>query len=75
MNHIRAECENIRRRLSENHLTNIWLIAELEKRGVKVTRTYLSRIISGSSVDGISQKVRTTSILILDAYERTYLQS
>ena len=38
---------NIRKFLSDNKLTTVWLCDQLSRRGITVRRDHLSRIISG----------------------------
>ena len=75
MSQAQTECNSIRTRLRDYHLTNVWLVCELEKRGVVVTQEHLCNIFSGKCVHGLADKVKTISLLILDRYERTYLQT
>lgn len=66
------ERQQIRIRLQLNHLSAVWLIAQLERQGISTDRATFSAIIAGTrtgpKVDLIIQKSKE----ILDEYEAHY---
>ena len=64
------ERERIRYRLSVNHLSFVWLIDMLRKRGIETTSPILSAIFAGTRSGPSADKVISESTLILDWYEQ-----
>ena len=66
------EREEIRERLSRNKLSFVWLINQLEKRGVMTDKTEMSGAISGSRKGPKVDLIIRESIAALDEYEANY---
>lgn len=64
------ERERIRYRLSVNHLSFVWLIDMLRKRGIETTSSILSAILAGTRNGPSVNKIISESINILDWYEQ-----
>lgn len=60
----------VRRALSDNSLSNIWLINRLEERGIKTCGTELSSSLSGTRRGKKAEAIVTTSAEILHRYEK-----
>lgn len=58
--------------LSDNKLTNTWLINELSKFGVKTSESELSSVLSGTRSGFKAETILCTSNRILNDYERLY---
>ncbi len=65
-----GERDQIRYRLSVNHLSFTWLINMLRKRGVETTASVMSGIIAGTRNGDSVDKIIAESLDILDWYER-----
>ena len=66
------ERDEIRNRLAKNRLSFVWLIAQLEKRGVVTEKTEMSGAISGSRKGPKVDLIIRESIAVLDEYEQNY---
>lgn len=64
------EREQIRWKLSVNHLTNVWLVNQLEKRGVNIDKTVLVGAMNGSRKGPQVDTVIRVSLEILNDYEK-----
>ena len=64
------ERERIRYRLSINHLSFVWLIDMLRKRGIETTSPILSAILAGTRSGPSVDKIISESTNILDWYEQ-----
>ena len=62
--------DEIRYRLSINHLSFAWLIDMLRKRGIETTSPILSAILAGTRSGPSVDKIVSESLSILDWYER-----
>lgn len=62
--------DEIRYRLSINHLSFAWLIGMLRKRGIETTSPILSAILAGTRSGPSVDKIVSESLSILDWYER-----
>ena len=66
------ERDEIRNRLARNRLTFVWLIAQLEKRGVITDKTEMSGAVSGSRKGPKADLIIRESLAVLDEYEQNY---
>ena len=64
------ERDQIRYRLSVNHLSFTWLIKAFGKRGIKTTAPVMSGIVAGTRSGPFVDKIITESLVILDWYEK-----
>ena len=64
------ERERIRYRMSVNHLSFVWLIDMLRKRGIETTSPILSAVLSGARSGPSADKIISESTNILDWYEQ-----
>lgn len=64
------ERDKIRYRLSVNHLSSVWLIEMLRKRGIETNSSVLSAVLAGARSGPAASKIIAESTLILDWYER-----
>jgi hypothetical protein len=64
------EREKIRYRLSVNHLSSVWLIEMLRKRGIETNSPILSAVLAGARNGPAANKIVEESTRILDWYER-----
>lgn len=62
----------IRSKIDHYDLTFKWLISQLSKRGVVVTKSEMSSIIAGNKTGGKASNVLETSVNILRDYERRF---
>lgn len=58
--------------LSDNKLTNKWLINELKKYRVNTSESELSQVLSGNRLGFKADTILCTSTRILNDYERLY---
>ena len=64
------ERDKIRYRLSINHLSFVWLIDMLRKRGIETTSPIFSAIFAGTRSGPSVDKIISESTNILDWYEQ-----
>jgi len=64
------ERERVRYRLSVNHLSFVWLIDMLRKRGIETNSPILSAILAGARNGPAADRIIAESTRILDWYER-----
>jgi len=64
------ERERVRYRLSVNHLSFVWLIDMLRKRGIETNSPILSAILAGARNGPAADKIIAESTNILDWYEQ-----
>jgi len=69
---LQKEREFIREKLAKFSLSQIWLINELEERGIVTDKTELCSVIKGTRRGPKSNEIITTSVDILTAYEKRY---
>lgn len=62
--------DQIRYRLSINHLSFAWLIDMLRKRGIETSGPVMSAILAGTRNGPSVEKIITESLDILDWYEK-----
>lgn len=62
----------IREKLGKHSLSQIWLINELEERGIVTEKTELSSIIKGTRRGPKAEKIIDASAEILTEYENKY---
>lgn len=62
--------ETIRYRLSVNHLSFVWLIGMLRKRGIETSASVVSAILAGTRNGPTVNKIIAESTSILDWYEK-----
>lgn len=63
----------IREKLCQHNLTQIWLISRLEKRGIRATKTVISSALRGTRKGPAIDRILEESAAILDYYE-TYFK-
>lgn len=66
------ERDEIRIRLARNRLSFVWLISQLNKRGICTDKSEMSGAISGSRKGPKVDLIIRESTSILDEYERNY---
>lgn len=66
------ERDEIRIRLAKNRLSFVWLISQLEKRGLMTDKTEMSGAIAGSRKGPKVDLIIRESTAVLDEYERNY---
>ncbi len=64
----------IRRKLFENHLTQVWLVNQLELRGVNIDKTVLVGALNGSRKGPQVDTVIRVSLEVLEKYEKAMSQ-
>lgn len=69
VDHVREERNRIRWMLSQNTLTNTWLMKRLEERGVVTEKTELSSVLHGVRKGAKAEAIIKTSLDILSEYE------
>ena len=65
----------IRRRLSNYRLSQVWLISQLAKRGLKTDKTEMSSILAGSRVGAKTEYILNACIEILNQYQTSFVDS
>ena len=66
--------EVIRRKLEKNNLTAVWIINRLADAGVNTDKTEFSSVINGTRVGPKAKTIITTSLSILEVYEKAMNQ-
>lgn len=61
-------------KLRENHRTINWLLGELIYRGYKISRTELSKAISGARQTPKSERILDASLDVIKDYEKEELE-
>lgn len=62
--------DNIRERLRKHRLSYVWLIGQLDLRGVTTDKTEMSSVISGVRKGPKADLIVQTAKTILDGYEQ-----
>ena len=62
----------IRSKLLVNYLSQAWLIAQLDRRGVRATKTVLSSALHGTRKGPAVDRILEESAKILEQYEKFY---
>lgn len=62
--------DKIRQRLELNHLSFVWLINQLEDRGIQTDKTEMSSVMSGTRKGKKAEAILTASWEVLNEYER-----
>ena len=66
--------EKVRVMLFRYHLSQLWLMHELEKNGISVDKSSLSEILTGRRKTGSKTEIVISGALsILERYERCYV--
>lgn len=60
----------IKETLWRNHLTNVWLVAQLEKCGMEVSQTEFSQALTGARQNVKSEMIIDRALEVLADYER-----
>ena len=66
----REAIRDVKIRLMDNQLTQIWLLNRLEEIGIKTSKYTLSSILSGYNDGPLSNQVLEGSLKILEKYEK-----
>lgn len=64
----------IKRRLSNYRLSQVWLIHQLAKRGLKTDKTELSSVLSGSRVGAKAEYLLNMCVDVLDWYQSSFVE-
>lgn len=64
------ERTNIRERLRKHNLSYVWLISQLQLRGVVTDKTEMSSVVSGARSGPKADTIIQTAASILDSYEQ-----
>lgn len=64
---------NVSIRLRENDKTVSWLCEELQFRGYKISRTELSKALSGSLTTPKAERILVASNTVIEEYEKEQL--
>lgn len=67
------ELDNVRERLKRHRLSFVWLILELDKRGIVTDKTEVSSVFAGTRRGAKADSIVQTSIAILDDYEKKFV--
>ena len=67
------ELNNIRERIKNNRLSFVWLIYQLEQRGIVTDKTEVSSIFAGSRKGAKADNIIKLSSAILDEYDKSFL--
>lgn len=63
----------IKRKLKRRKLTQVWLIEQLNLKGLKTSKTELSMVLAGTRKGNKAKEICELSIDILEEYERKML--
>ena len=64
--------DEIKDRLEKNKLTFVWLIQQLEKRGIYTDKSEMSGVFAGTRRGPKPERIIRESAAILDEYESIY---
>lgn len=67
------ELNEIRERLKRHRLSFVWLILELDKRGIVTDKTEVSSVFNGTRRGAKADSIIQTSTVILDDYEKKFV--
>lgn len=67
------ELNEIRERLKRHRLSFVWLILELDKRGIVTDKTEVSSVFAGTRRGAKADSIIQTSTAILDDYEKKFV--
>ena len=67
------ELDSVRERLKRHRLSFVWLILELDKRGIVTDKTEVSSVFAGTRRGAKADSIVQTSIAILDDYEKKFV--
>jgi len=62
--------DKIRQRLELNHLSFVWLINQLDDRGIQTDKTEMSSVMSGTRKGKKAEAILTESWEVLNEYEK-----
>lgn len=65
-----SERDEIRDRLKRNRLSFVWLIFQLDHRGVSTDKTEMSSVFAGTRKGAKADSIIQESVKILDDYEQ-----
>lgn len=69
------ECKNLRNRLFDYHLSYVWLINMMRRKGFDADKSMISSAINGALTSERTKKIVQLGNEILDTYEKTFLSS
>ncbi len=67
-----ASTDKIREGLMRNNLTVVWLISQLEKRGIDTNSDEMSKIFRRKRNGAKVEKIITESLVIIEKYEHLF---
>lgn len=66
---------SIRERLQKHSLSYVWLIAQLNTKGIKTDKTEMSSVVAGTRTGDKADSIIQTSNKIIDEYEKVFVHS